>query len=221
MPIRKNVLANGCYYHIYVRSIAGFVVFNNSYEYKAMLDLINLCKYVDFQMKYSRYKTLKSESQTSYLKVLEGDSKKSVDVISYCLMPTHVHLLLKQNTNNGISNFMNRILSSYSKNFNIIHKRNGPLRTTRFKNVKIDNDEQLLHLTRYIHLNPTSKELVEKPEYWRYSSYNTYISKERCAMNSEIINMNSDEYRNFVEDRKQYQRQLLVMKSLLIESYTS
>lgn len=115
MPIREAVLVSDCYYHIYVRSIVGFAVFNNSYEYKTMLDLINPCKYIDFQMKYSRYKILKPELQTNRLKFLEKNSEKLVDVISYCLMPTHIHLLLRQNINNGISNFMNRILSSYLK----------------------------------------------------------------------------------------------------------
>jgi len=220
MPSRRDPLITGYYYHIYVRSIAGFVVFNNSYEYRAIIEIIDLCKYVDFQMKYSKYKMLTDNSQKRYLKEMKESSKKLVDIVSYCLMPTHIHLLLKQEIEGGISKFMNRVLNSYSKRFNKAHKRNGPLWASRFKSVLVSSDEQLLHLTRYIHLNPSSAGLIKKPEEWKYSSYSGFISKQQSIINPKIIDMIPKEYRRFVEDRKEYQKQLSKIKSVLIDHYS-
>jgi putative transposase len=163
---------------------------------------------------------LQKKTQGKILEELENTSKKSVDMISYCLMPTHLHLLLRQNVDDGITNFMKRILDSYTKNFNKIHKRNGPLWASRFKDVLVNSDGQLLHLTRYIHLNPNSAGLVKKPEEWRYSSYNDYISKKSNIINPEIIEMTPAKYREFVEDRKDYQKQLSIIKSILIDKYS-
>jgi putative transposase len=102
---------------------------------------------------------------------LQSENEQLVEVVAYCIMQTHFHLILKQVTEDGIAKFMGRILNGYSRYFNSLHSRVGPLWTGRFKNVLIRNDEHLLHLTRYIHLNPVSAGLVTKPEDWDYSSY--------------------------------------------------
>lgn len=218
MPIRKNFLANGQYYHVFVRSIAGYVVFNDDDEYNRMQELINIYKFVDFHIKYSRFKLLNTKSQLQMLKDLESSSEKYVKIASYCIMPTHIHLLLKQESDNGISIYMKKVLQSYSSTFNKIHKRSGPLWASRFKNVLVENDEQLLHLTRYIHLNPTSAGLVESPEDWGYSTCRAYILRD--GIDPEIIDMHPEQYKDFVDDRKDYQRQLSRIKSLLIDNYT-
>jgi len=218
MPIRKEVPTNGQYYHVFVRSIAGFVVFNSENEYGRMKEGINYYKYIDFNIKYSRLKKMTLGSQLAMLDDLEKTSDKFIDVVSYCLMPTHIHLLLKQGCDNGVSIFMKKLLQSYSNYFNIAHRRNGPLWASRFKNVLIKNDEQLLHLTRYIHLNPTSVGLVKKPEDWKYSSYRAYITG--AGLDPEIIDLNPGEYKEFVDDRRDYQKELSKIKALLIDHYT-
>ncbi len=118
-------------------------------------------------------------------------------------MPTHIHLILKQIENDGISNFMKKILDSYTRYFNLKTKRKGPLWQSRFKNVMIESDEQMLHLTRYLHLNPTSDGLVKIPEEWKYSSYMEYIGiSEAKICNANILkNFTPEEYRKFVEER--------------------
>jgi putative transposase len=79
-------------------------------------------------------------------------------------MPTHIHLVLRQLKDGGISKFMSNILNSYSRYFNIKHNRKGPLWEGRFRKVLVGSDEQLLHLTRYVHLNPVTACLVDKPK---------------------------------------------------------
>ena len=135
-------------------------------------------------------------------------------------MPTHLHFILKQSRDAGISIFMSNILNSYTRYFNTRHKRKGPLWESKFQNVLVDTDEQLLHLSRYIHLNPVTAYLVDKPEDWIYSSYPEFIGKNNsqqlCNFN-EFMEIQPSSYRRFVEERTNFQRELAQIKNLLIE----
>ncbi len=121
-------------------------------------------------------------------------------------MPTHLHLILAQLKDEGISLFMQNLLNSYTRYFNVKNERVGPLWQGRFKSILIQSDEQLLHLTRYIHLNPTSQNLVEKPEDWKYSSSNEYLWREDDVLCNfkENIKIDPNPYRKFVEERQDY-----------------
>ncbi|MEE8423717.1 MAG: transposase, partial [Thermodesulfobacteriota bacterium] len=142
-----------------------------------------------------------------------------VEVIAFCLMPTHLHLILKQMKENGISSFMGNTLNSYTRSFNTKYKRKGPLWEGRFKSVLVDSDEQLLHLTRYLHLNPVTAYLVNKPEEWSASSYQEYVSKvnnNRICKFDDLLEIDPAAYREFVSDRVSYQRELASIKELLL-----
>lgn len=218
--IRKDKLTTNYYYHIYNRSIAGFTIFNKKAEYKRMLQLISLYCLKNFSYSYSYFMNRTKKEQHKILKSIKLD-EKIVSIISFCLMPTHIHLILKQNTDSGISIFMSKILNSYARYFNSAHKRNGPLWAGRFKNVLIRTDEQLLHLTRYIHLNPTSAGLMEKPEQWDYSSYKEYLgqaTKTNICEKENLFDFTPKAYKKFTENRKEYQRELSKIKSFLIDN---
>ena len=219
---RKEILANNEYYHIYSRSIAKYVIFNNEQEYSRMIGLIDILKYKNFSYSFSKFKELKSEQQLLIKDQLKKQNNVLVDIVAYCIMPTHIHLILKQNKDDGITKYMGKLLNSYSKYFNTNHKRIGPLWAGRFKNVRVQDDDHLLHLTRYIHLNPCSANLVNKPEYWNYSSYNEYINKvnNKICSYKNIISIKPNRYKSFVEDRKDYQVKLSQIKHFLIDNYT-
>jgi len=224
MQFRKDPLENNCYYHVFSRSIAKFVVFNNPAEFSRMMGLLNIYNFTEFTYKYSRFCEFDLEKRISIIKGLETSSPKYVEIIAYCLMPTHFHLILKQQQSNGISHFIAKILNSYSRFFNTTHRRTGPLWSGRFKSVLISNDEQLLHLTRYVHLNPTSANLIDDPEMWPYSSYMEYIDKDStqnslCSF-EKVINTTPEIYKKFVLDQKDHQRQISLIKNLLIDDYT-
>lgn len=85
-----------------------------------------------------------------------------LEIISYCLMPNHFHLLVKQVIDHGIVKCLNNFSNSYTRYFNIRHDRVGPLFQGRFKAVRIETDEQLLQVSRYIHLNPVASSLIEE-----------------------------------------------------------
>lgn len=86
-----------------------------------------------------------------------------VDILSYCLMPNHFHFLLKERIVGGVTKFTQRLADGYTKYFNIRHEREGRLFTASYKSVRIQGDEQLIQVSRYIHLNPTTSSHMRVP----------------------------------------------------------
>lgn len=210
-------------YHIFTRSIADYVVFNNDSDFERMRQLFqyytiaNSAKYSDFIAS----KLVGNEGFYRAFNIVRQDKENLVQKIAYCFMPTHTHFILKQLAKNGISKYMQDILNSYTRYFNTVHKRKGPLWESRFKSVLVTSDEQLLHLTRYLHLNPVTAKLVDSPDKWPFSSYNEYLSRDDavtsvCQFN-DILEIKPFLYRKFVCDRIAYQRELAKIKKLMID----
>jgi putative transposase len=116
---------------------------------------------------------------------------------------------------------MNRVLNGYTRYFNAKHHRKGPLWTGRFKRVLVETDERLIHLTRYIHLNPVTAYLVDKPELWQFSSYREYLirepMKEKVCEFKHLLEISPNEYKKFVDDQISYQRELAAIKDLILD----
>ena len=93
-------------------------------------------------------------------------------------MPNHFHLLIKQTSDRAIEGFMRSLLTRYSVYFNKRYNRVGSLFQGPYKAVIIDNESYLLHLSRYIHLNPSeyTKNLLDT-----YSSYPEYLGKRNTV----------------------------------------
>jgi len=220
--MRKDLLAVGEVYHIFVKSIADYTVFNNEDEFSRMLKLITYYRFKNY-LRFSDFLELKivqKEGLNNAFNIVSKDKEKLVQVVAYCLMPTHIHLVLKQLNESGVSNFMRKVLDGYTRYFNTIHKRKGPLWESKFKNVLVDNDEQLIHLTRYIHLNPVTAFIVDKPEDWIRSSYKEYLknsSKHPLCQFRDILEVKPSSYRKFVKDQISYQRELGKIKKLLLD----
>ena len=217
----KDVLAVGEVYHILNKSIAGFKIFNRDSEFTRMKDLFAYYTVKKPFLRFSYFSRLKYKERTALKNSFRSNlnKEKIVDIVAYCIMPTHVHLIIKQLKRNGISVFMSNVLNSYARYFNTKHKRKGPLWEGRFKRILIDTDEQLLHLTRYIHLNPVTAYLIDKPEEWPFSSYKEYILEENkkvCRYN-EILDIKPVRYKRFVENNIDYQRKLAKIKHLILE----
>ncbi|MFH0764722.1 MAG: transposase [Candidatus Omnitrophota bacterium] len=211
-------------YHVFNKSIAGFVIFNNESEFNRMLKLFQYYKYEKSYYSFSKFTELqksKIENRKIELPLLK-EGGKSVAIISYCVMPTHFHLILKEIKENCVPTFMSKMLNSYARYFNIRHNRKGHLWEGTYKKVLITSDEQLLHLTRYIHLNPVTAYLVNKPEEWPYSSYKEYLKigikpSEIICDHTDLFNITPSAYKEFVESRISYQRELAKIKELLLE----
>jgi REP element-mobilizing transposase RayT len=94
---------------------------------------------------------------------------------AYCLMPNHFHLLIRLLSGLDYSSAMQHFGISFAKSINTRYARVGHLFQGRFKAKHVDSTEYLLHLTRYIHLNPRFAGLVERAEHWEFSSYRDYV----------------------------------------------
>jgi len=205
-------------YHITTKSIAEYVIFNNETEYLRMKELIQYYQVEDPPLRFSYFAARRKDKNELANKKDRQDKKKLVRIIAYSLMPTHIHLVLQQLKKNGISIYMNKVLNSYTHYFNAKHHRKGPLWTGRFKRVLVETDKQLIHLTRYVHLNPVTAYLVDRPELWQFSSYYEYRTtkptKDRICEFKHILEISPGEYKKFVDNQISYQRELAATKGL-------
>jgi len=142
-----------------------------------------------------------------FLKLLKEVSHLfSAEIHGYCLLNNHYHLLLHTPRGN-LSRIMRHIDGVYTQRFNYSEKTDGPLFRGRYKALLIEVDAYLLQVSRYIHLNPVLAKLVKKPEDYQWSSYRSYLNKDRCydwLYTGEILErMNSAEpilnYRRYVD----------------------
>jgi REP element-mobilizing transposase RayT len=98
-----------------------------------------------------------------------------IDILAYCLMPTHYHLMVTLKTDDLGTRLMQPFSVSYTKAINRQQERVGPLFQGPFRAVWVDEDSYMMHLSRYIHLNPVTAGLVTRPEDWAFSSYRDYV----------------------------------------------
>lgn len=224
MPIRVTPLVNDCYYHIFNRGVNKLPIFDDSYDYKRMVNLLHFYKYIDKPVRFSKFLLLPNDQRKEIWNTLEKNSKSYVDLTSYCLMPNHFHLLIKQNVENGIVKYLGDFQNGYVKFFNLRNDRVGPLFQGRFKAVNISSDNQLLHVSRYIHLNPSTSNLIkiDQLENYKWSSFPEYLgSNNFCFCEKDIILNNYKDrnaYRKFVFDNAEYQKDLRRIEHLNLES---
>jgi len=169
--------------------------------------------------RYSHFSRLKGEIKSDFVEVLTDPASFNADIIAYSIMPNHFHLVLRQCTGGLIEHMMRNALISFTRYFNTLKKRKGPLFFTQFKAVRIQSHEQLIHITRYVHLNHFSSGLIlelskltEAP-----SSYHVYVHGGKdLLVDYEILKKlfggNKHRYKNFVEQNAEYQKTLEYIK---------
>ncbi len=174
-------------------------------------------------MTLSKFLRLDETKKQDVLKALR-QSKKLVDIFCYCLMPNHFHLLLRQKEDQGIAKFLSNLQNSYTRYFNISHERDGSLFLDQFKAVRTETDEQLVHISRYIHLNPFTgyvTKSLEELENYNWSSFPDYFKKEDTFIEKDFILSffkSSTQYKKFVYNQADYQRRLKEIEHLSLEN---
>lgn len=175
MPYRGDPFVSGQYYHIYNRGAGRGKIFFQQGNYEYLLRLV---------VKY--YQTY------------------GVTIIVYCLMPNHYHFLLRQETDQPLSRFINVLFNAYVQALNLQQGRTGTLFEGRFRYKRVDDWKYLSHLCRYIHRNPVRAKLVSCPEDWLYSNYREWVGLRDSALKDEIFIQDHfpdpREYRAFVND---------------------
>lgn len=152
-----KVYISNAFYHVYNRGVEQRKIFQDDQDYSVFLSYLQT------------YLTPKNENELTGIILSQKSSAKdkdkavkllrmknysdNVQLVCYALLPNHYHLLIKQG-NKILNSFMNSIGTRYAMYFNKKYKRKGVLFQDVYKAVLIETDEQLLHLSRYIHLNP-------------------------------------------------------------------
>lgn len=215
MPYRKTVFLNDHFYHIYNRGVEKRKIFSDVSSYNRFIDTLYYYQFSGPKPKFS--------TQKRFRRIDFNKNPKIIEIICYCLMPNHFHILIKQLKKGGIQEFIRKALNSYTKYFNTKNKRVGPLFQGEFKDTFIETEEQLLHLSRYIHLNPYVSEITENLETYPYSSYPNYIKKSNSSICSPDFIMSffkNSSYEEFTNNHKDYAKSIERIKHLLIEDHT-
>lgn len=160
------------------------------------------------------------EDKVKFLETLaKAREKYNFLIYAYCLMDNHIHLLVNDN-GNDISKLMKSINISYVSYFNRTYQRCGHLFQDRFKSELVKDDRYLLEVSRYIHNNPVKAKMVERPDEFRWSSYNIYSGKANDALSlldtSMILNYfsgnrlrSASEYEKFVDENQEFEDYIL------------
>jgi putative transposase len=193
MPYRKNQFANNEIYHIILRGIDDNLIFKDVDDYYRMIFSIyelNNATPTTIQRQREARRRFKKENRGPSSTADERD--KFVEILAFCFMPNHIHLLLKQTKDRGITKFMSKVGTGYAGYFNRKYQRKGYVFQNRFKDIYIKDDDQLKIVFNYIHANPislvepgwkeqgikNSKEVIKFLEEYKWSSYQDYIGQK-------------------------------------------
>jgi len=220
--MRKVILTNDEIYHVFNRGVEKRPVFMDKREYDRALLTLDFYRYLGVSPPLSQFLKLEKEKREFFLAQLKQKDKKLVEILSFCLMPNHFHLLLKQQRDEGIRTFLSNFSNSYTKYFNIKRERLGPLLQGSFKAVRIEDDNQLIHVCRYIHLNPVTSLIIKEEELidYPYTSLPEYLEKRvGFSKKDEIMAHFSSlkKFEDFIFDQIDYAKKLESIKHLVFE----
>lgn len=223
MTSRKSPIVTNEIYHIYNRSVAQQPIFRNVRENNIFTELINYYRFSNTPLRFSYYSRLTENERINILDSIFRANKTRIEIYSFSLMTNHYHILARQTTENGISNFIRHVQDSYAKYLNKKMERSGALFQSPFKAVRIETDEQFIHVARYIHLNPlTSYVLRDTKELYTFpwNSWVDYVGyKPRAFVKTDVLLsfVGKNKIEDFTFNQLDYQRQLESIKHLIIE----
>lgn len=216
MPGRKTVFANDYFYHVYNRGSEKRDIFTKHGDFQRFIKTIYYYQYEGPKPRLSLLNT------NQFINFKPDNNKKLVEIICYCLMPNHYHFLLKQVKDQGISKFISQLSNSYTKYFNTRYNRVGALFQGAFQAVLIESEEQLIHVSRYIHLNPAVSLIVKNPGDYNWSSFNEFkTGMGSFCFKEPVLSLfpSREAYDKFVLDQADYGRTLEILKHTKIPNY--
>lgn len=194
MPSRNTARQDSpdSYYHVYARGASKANIFLAPADKDYFLSL------------FSRY--LSREPIANKTRVAYPCYRDQLELLSYCLMDNHFHLLVYQQEKGTLSKLMKSLMTSYSAYFNRKYNRSGHLFENRFKASLISSDGYLLHVSRYIHLNPRS---------WKYFPYSSLLyirkaSEPEWLQTEKVLALHPSRqaYLEFVADYEDHKKML-------------
>jgi putative transposase len=226
MPPRLTPLTTGEYYHIYNRGVNKQAIFSNDNNYNRFIKTSNYYQHLKPSLSLSRFLQFQSLKKQLINSFKITNSPQQVEIIAYVLMPNHYHFIIKQLTDNGISEFIRLLGNSYTRYFNTCHNRVGPVFQGPYKAKLISDNLYLLQLSRYIHLNPYVAGLVtlDKLINYQYSSLPQYLAASQPnpnTINPDIVlnQFNPDKlsYKDFCLNTSDYSDSIPTVSHLLLD----
>src|SRR3989344_2815034 len=157
--MRKTIFTNGGFYHIYNRGTDKRTIFldeDDMGRFFQRMEEFNTLEPIGNIYEHSFLSNFPKKLGDRASKLRAGKTppkKKLVNFICYCVNPNHYHFLLEQITEKGIEKFLHRLGTGYTMYFNNRYKRTGVLFQGKFKAVRVNSNEYLLHVSTYINLN--------------------------------------------------------------------
>ena len=237
MPYRRQHFVNNEIYHIVLRGIDDNLIFKDTNDYYRGIFSIyefNTTKPVVIRERRKARVQLKKINRDPVSVIDKRD--KLVEVLAFCFMPNHVHLLLKQLKDDGITKFMSKVGAGYGGYFNRKYQRKGYVFQNRFSAVHIKDDNQLKIVYVYIHTNPIAliepgwkEKGIKSPEEaikflanYKWSSYPDYIGKKNFTSVTDrgfILEIMNDEQscKEFVEHWIRHKGEIREFVNLALE----
>ncbi len=210
---RKRAFQKDEFYHIYNRGIDKRKIFFAEGDWTHFQRLLYICNNSGKRIRPERVKG------KSLVDIQRG--QPLVNIYAYAMMENHLHIIMSENIEGGISKFMSKLLTSYSMYMNKKYKRTGPLMCRPFRSKHIGSDEYFRWLMSYVHLNPidqvepkwkekgvkNNKEISSFLNIYKYSSYYDYFINDReesLILNKENLPINIDDLDNIVTMFSEY-----------------
>lgn len=200
MPYRKEQFETGKIYHVILRGIDDNKLYKNIDDYyRGIFSIYEFNTVNPVEIIRRRRDRIRMKKRLQKLEKLGGNPTsdqldprdKLVEILSFCLMPNHIHLLVRQKKDGGIIKFMKKFGGGYAKYFNLKYSRKGYVFQNRFLAVPVKTDKQLMAVFAYIHANSVSlmeprwkergirdlKKTLKFIKEYKWSSFSDYLGK--------------------------------------------
>ncbi|OGK08309.1 hypothetical protein A2767_04390 [Candidatus Roizmanbacteria bacterium RIFCSPHIGHO2_01_FULL_35_10] len=219
MPGRLEPFINNYTYHVFNKTLNSQRIFDD-YNCETFLTAVGYYRSSKARVSLSHFKRMPPNFQQELLNITSQSKFFRIEILAYCLMPTHYHFLLRQKQTSGIPKFMADLGNSFTKYHNIKNGKNGPLFIPRFKAERVVTEAQLKHVCRYIYLNPYSGKLVPyiaELENYKWSSFKEYLYKDKLFLSNpelvmKLFGNDPVRFKKFVFDQADYQKSFEYIK---------
>jgi putative transposase len=160
MPGRPHLLVTSEYYYVFNKTVDGKRPLEDRRMLQKFKEIAWYYRSTATSHCYADFIRLADLRRSEESSMLSDPGSFRVEILAYCFMPTHFHFLLRQQIDGGISMYISQIQNSFTRYFNTLNNRKGPLFIHRFRSRPIESDGDLKHISRYIHLNPYSSGVV-------------------------------------------------------------
>lgn len=202
--MRKYTFTEGEFYHVYAHSVGDMNIFRADRDYERFLTALFVANGKRDISHLDRYNGLNLVSDIRDGKINIGDNL--LDIVGFCLMPNHFHLILREKKDGNISLFMHRTLVSFAKYFNRKYERRGHVFERTFDAKHLNGDKYLMRALAYVHLNPKDlKGWKKKEAEYPWSSFQDYIGENRwgsllkISFATDYFDSDKNELRHFTE----------------------